>query len=185
MSVGILLYRPTTKYEMRLLELFETALEPFTDDRIPRMWIGPKGEVVKIDEDNDEPLSHSQVIEQNPRAFGLENLAPARNQYSDHHTNRYFYDVVIALAEAKGWVRVSWDYGGSYDARAVAMSGASIPNLHRALIWLYRNNFAPTYVDLEVETLVNGQVNHAIRRELRGKEIDLFYRSGRLPVKRF
>lgn len=78
------------------------------DPTIPRLWIGPSGEVVVC----EDGVGHAEVALGDPVAFGLEAVPPGDLRHPDGTVN---FDYVIALAGEKGWARVSRDAGNGCD----------------------------------------------------------------------
>jgi hypothetical protein len=165
---------------MRWIEINESVVN------IPRFWLGPRGQVIELSEDE----SHSECVEKNPLVFGLATLEVARNPYIDEDNTEslYFYDVVIALAEGQGWVRVSRDAGGFNDGPSpIAISASVLSRAHKALQWLFKSNYFPSFVQIELEhfDFSSKQVVHQKEINLRGEDVDYFVKYGRIPRKQF
>jgi len=150
---------------MRYAEIIAESQEHF-----PRLWLGPLGEVIDLDEDGD---SHSAYIVHNEDVFGIGDQTMADATNNDDDLN---YDLLIAAAEARGWVRISRDAGGN-NGQAVAISARDARGIAYGLRWLEKNAFVVRMLQAEVETLSGTSVNRRYF-QLSGEALERFRRRG-------
>ncbi len=141
---------------------------------VPRLWISPAGEVVELGDGGD---GHGMWVAKDPERFGLPaghfdaHLAAVNDVGQDVE---FDYDVAIALAESKGWARVSRDAKSG-----VAIAAATVKAAQRAARILVGRGVPMSRIDVEIECLRGDRIV-AVLHELEGEAMDLFVRFGRV-----
>lgn len=141
-----------------------------------RLWIGPDGERIDLDETD---MSHSLAVARDPARYGLA-PDPIERHLADFEAgeNDLDYETLIAMAEMKGWVRVSRDADfGSL----LAVSASDERTARRALAALF-DGLVPALL-LEIERIEDGKLKRSFR-DLDEDAALAFVVKGRLPPKR-
>jgi len=140
--------------------------------RPPRIWLGPQNQIFDCDA---EDQAHAAMIAANPERFGIDVALIRQLQHNWAENDEEFdFDYVIALAEEKGWLRISRDA-----VAGVAVSGASLPLIHRGVKWLADNGYLGDAVDIEVERIVGTDTNREYHY-LNGEGLSSFLKSRRI-----
>jgi hypothetical protein len=142
------------------------------DPGIPRLWIGPRGEVVPC----DEGVGHAEVALMDPEAFGLDDVRPRDLRHPDGEIN---FDYVLALAARHGWARISRDTGG---ACSMAVAAGERGMAMKAIRHMASLGHAPGGIALELFR-ISGDLIHTESYALAGRDLDMFRRSGSIRAK--
>lgn len=140
-----------------------------------RLWVGPEGERIELDE---RDMPHSVAVARDPARYGLA-PDPIERHLADFEAgeNNLDYETLIAMAEMKGWVRVSRDAFGSL----LAVSASDERTARRALAALF-DGPVPALL-LEIERIEDGKLKRSFR-DLDEDAALAFVVRGRLPPKR-
>lgn len=117
---------------------------------IPRLWVSPISEAVEL-EDHD---GHGMTVAKDPERFGLPPLHfDAHLAAVNNGDTEFDFDVAIALAEARGWARVS------HDAKSgIAIGAATLRAAQRAVRVLVGRGVEMSRVDVEIERLSDDRI---------------------------
>jgi hypothetical protein len=143
------------------------------EEDIPRLWLGPKGEVIDLDVEDD---SHSYYVLSHEDVFGVSLDAERKDWENEGELD---YDTILAKAEQNGWIRISRDVMRR-QPHVAAISTNNVRNLQRGIRWLLEHGIALIGVDAEIEVVQQ----HGISRrfyELYSTDLDAFLQRGFLP----
>lgn len=162
------------------IQIAETFAHSVKFSDVPRLWLGPSGQVAELDEDK----SHADWVRENHETVGLtpDELEACTNRIDTEPGETIFYsDLLIAFAEQHGWVRVSRD---ATFMTPLALSGSSLQTIRRGALWLSERGCLGNHIDVEVDTVADGMVRTQ-HHNLRDQRLSIFLRTGRIARKRF
>lgn len=150
----------TPAYSHRALKHYRSKMVSESFGDIPRMWLGPNGESINLD---DDWTTHYQYVLDHPEVFDVDHLGGTSRQ-------------ITSVAQQNGWVRISHDTSGGQGAD-LAISANSHKDAQRALRWLFKNRYMPSSMEVEING-PSGEVRDffALRDPL---AIDDFYKNRR------
>jgi hypothetical protein len=150
--------------------------EGYRASKVPRLWLGPKGEAIDL---NDEDVAHSLYVLRHQELFGI--VLSAEEMRTWEEDGELQYDLIIARAEANGWVRTSGDtHAGGAGNIAIAVSASNAQNILKGVRWIQKLGFTFHTVQAEIETLIGDKINQRYYH-LTGDVLDKFLRRGVLP----
>ena len=145
-------------YSYRALKHYSGKMVRESVETIPRMWLGPNGEVIDLDIDWQ---SHYDYVLENPEVFGLDHVSGTNKQ-------------ITIAAQDNGWVRVSHD-GSSKHGTGLCLSANSHRNVRSALRWMFKNHYYPSDMEIEINTPNGGVKEYLSLKD--PIEIDDYYRN--------